>query len=83
MTVLDNLPFSTGNFVDDIRPNRLLMAFADNMIALINRIAEHLADYGTAPRIIAHFGFYRALDTGNGNLVFQQIFGDLHHAVSI
>ncbi len=59
------------------------MAFAHHMIALVDRIPEHLTDNRTAPGVIAHLGFYRAFDTGNGNLMFQQIFGNPHHSVSV
>ena len=73
MAVLDNLPFITGNFVDGVGTDGFLMAFAYHMIALVDRVAEHLANDGTAPAIIAHFGFYRLFYTGNGNFMLHQI----------
>ena len=68
MAVFDDLPFITGDFVDDVGTSRLLMAFTDYMITLVNRVVEHLSNHRTAPRIIADFGFHRLFKRVNGIL---------------
>ena len=46
MAVLNDLPLVTGNKIVGVRANSLLVAFADHMIAFVDRIAEHFAKEG-------------------------------------
>ena len=65
MAILDNLPLVTRNKVHCVGANGLLVALANHMIALVDRVTEHFSNHRTAPRIIADFGFHRLLNACN------------------
>ena len=83
VTVLNNFPLIAGNEIYRIGTNCLLMAFTNYMVAFINRVAEHFANYRTTPRIIANLRFNRHLDTGDRDFAFQQMLGNLHRSTPI
>lgn len=64
-------PFITGDFVDGVGADCFLMAFANHMVAFIDRVAKYFTDYRTAPQIVTNLRFHRGLDLGNGDFVVE------------
>ena len=67
VAILDNLPLVTGDEVHRVGANGLLVALANHMIALIDRVTEHFSNHRAAPRIIADFRFHRLFNACNRN----------------